>query len=837
VRALLFLLLLTAPALAAETRVQGTVTNPSESAHYTVWVVTDLDLTAPGQPAATVPVDPTTHAFDGTVRFDGPLPPHWIFLHQRFQSHGGPPVDLFMPVDLLPRTVADGGPVSIKGVSPELLMDRRKVAPSALPKTLFVALIVVGLGVGIRRRLQPFAAPMGRRSAPLIESPPPPPVARWEWGALTTALLVAAGLRLQQFSSASLDLLETTYLPSIGRPDPVGAASGLGAIPRMLQELGALYSLDVTHPPGYHAVVGAMGLLGDNPGLLRAPALLASLTTAGGLWWLLRRWSVGGALLALAAFAACQPAIYFGQDATPYAGVGLVAIASTLLAERALRTGRTGPWIGFFAVLVTGFFFHYNVAPMGIAQIGLLAALAWAGRDDRRWPAALHRAAGPALALSPLPLLWLWPHFTTFEPVAQNTRLVADTYAPDPGALSFLWDFYSVTAGLTANTPAWAAAATVPLLGLGLHRAIRSEDAAARAVGWLMLAMSAAFFFSIFFFYVNVRDHLGGKVFYGFRWVGWYLPVMLGATALGAVRGAGPWPLRAALAGAWLAGLLPGTWQAVTEPARPDYEGVASFIESELQPRDGLASLPTWFQRGNISFYFFQHAVIGRLPQEGEGMWMVDGVKATFEAVHPMLPFESSAPNAHVDRLWVANVDEQMSGRSKFNPVVAANAFAWADEHLEPDGVWAFDRIELRRYRRPAAMLTLGTGDELLLSADETVLNFRTYPLVDASRPGWRVGAELTPLDHLGPTVRYQAPTSPGCVDWTLRGLPDALDPDAANHWYLELRIPLAPGVEPQVEPLGPAQIQQRREGDVLRITAVGRPCWEEPLRIRVTGT
>ena len=57
----------------------------------------------------------------------------------------------------------------------------------------------------------------------------------------------------------SLDLLEVSYLPGIGRPSPFAeGVVGFAAIPRMLGELAQLYCLDLVHPPLYHFVLGVM---------------------------------------------------------------------------------------------------------------------------------------------------------------------------------------------------------------------------------------------------------------------------------------------------------------------------------------------------------------------------------------------------------------------------------------------------------------------------------------------------------------------------------------------------------------------------------------------------
>lgn len=835
-------LLLAVPAAAAP--IQGSITGVSDLASYEMWVTTSLDLAAPDQPVQRIPV-----AADGTWSADVDAERYWLFLHQRFRPEGGPPVELFLPVDLLPYTAPPAEPVLFPGVDPELVFVRSRfdTSFSVLKKWLLAVLVVFGAGFGVRRALRAQAAPAGRRSAPLADRGSPPLISPKERRIVLALMAVALALRLWGIVDQALDLLEISYLPGIGRPAQfAGGASGFMRLPLMLDELMRLYCIDLVHPPLYHAIMGVFGLFGDAEVLLRIPALISSLWTGWMLWMLLRRWSPAAGVAALGAFAIASPAIYFGQDATPYATVGLVALGSVLALLEALEQGTDRGWWTYFGWVVAGFFCHYNVALMAVGQLVLLCAVAWFGRADRRWAAAVHRGLRPALILAPFPVGWAWIHFSTFPTIAQDTRLVADTYAPDPGFASFTWDFTKVTGAVPADGPGWAAAIALVLLVLGLHRAAvprpRTDDTATppREIGLLLVVMALSFFASVGFFYVNVKAGLGGKVFYGFRWVGWFHPVMLGLVALGAVRGVGPWPLRAALAAAWLAGVIPGTVQMFQQASRPEYEKVSRFILQNLEDRDGLASLPAWFQRGNLSHYMLQHAGrVDRLPEEGEGMWLLDGKRVTIEAIHPSLPFESTARSTHFKRLWIATIDEQMSGRSKFSEPVARQALAWADEHLQPDGEWIFDRLILRRYIVPVDELKLKPGETFVANAADTVMNWRTYPPLNAShRPTMADPAAIAPRPHgLGRTASYHAPTSPGCVDWAFEGLPDRLVPDAPSHWYLELRFPLEPD-EPlhQVEALTDAQVYARREGDAMRVSAAGMPCSEAPLQVRITA-
>ncbi len=809
---LLIMLALASPAAAVEV----SIADRSPDAAYSIWVTTSLDLTREGQPVTRVELPPDVDVVDVPL----PAEPHWVFLHERFQVVGGPPVDLLLPHSLLP--VAAHEPIAFASVDPRLLMTRTRASldPSVLARLLFVILLVFGGGFGLRWYLRESAARPGRRSAPLdgASVPDVPPRARAIFWGLVAAL---TALRMPGFFSESLDLLEVSYLPGIGRPAPFAeGASGLAMLGGLFRELVALYCLDLTHPPLYHAVLGVFGLAGSQEWLLRMPALLASVGSAWFVWQLGRRWSEAAGLTGAGLLAVAAPAIYFGQDATPYAFVGTVALGAAWSVLRALETGLARYWRWFFGLLVAGFLCHYNVAPFGLALLGLVVF--WVVRGGtREWRAALHLGLGEALKLAIFPVSWTWLHFSTFPTVAQDTRLVADTYMPDPGWVSYLLDFTKVTAGVRADGPGWALLGALPLLVLGIAAALRDEDRSRRLLGQLFAVLGVTFVLSTLFFYENARTHLGGRIFWGFRWVGWYHPVLLAGLGLGLVRGLGPSWLRGALLVVWLAGAAPSTVQHLTEPARPDYRGATERILAELEDGDALATLPAWFQRGNLAYYLFDTGRLERAPQLGEGAWLVDGKRLTIESVHAGLPFETTARNTHADRLWLATVNETMFGRDKFDPKVAAQAVAWADENMLFEQEWQLDRLTLRRYRRKPGDLELGAGDPVRLDASRVVLMARTYPELEGevhfARP-----ASVPTLESLGPTMAYQAPMTPGCVEETPPGISDALRPEAAAHWVLDLRVP---GDEPEVQGIGSTWVTRQPVAGGTRVLAVGPPC------------
>ena len=814
--------------------IHGRVLSPDPASFQEVWIVTSLDFTAPGEPALRIPLAPDG-SFSAPWQPDGR--PWWLFIHQRLHPVGGPPMDLFLPLDLratLGPPPAEG--VELRAIDATRMVTRERLSfrPKVVLEMAVICLLFFGGGPALRRWLAARSGPPGLPSAPLASSTRGPPPGPAELLLVVVAMGLALGLRLPAMFTEAMDLLEVSYLPGIGRPNPFAEGQGgFRALFEVLRELAQLYCLDLVHPPLYHAVLGMVGLAGRADALLRVPALLVSVLTIPLLWALLRREHHGAAVLSAFVQAVAPASIYWGQDATPYALVNLCVVGATLAVVRGLESGRPRAWRWAFLLLYVGFLSHYNVALVGIVLVGAIVVLAWIHRSDRRWLGSLREAVDAAVRLGPIPVFWAWFHFSTFPTVAQDTRLFADTFEPDPGLLPFLRDFLDVIGGTLVDGAPIGQLAILGLLALGLHRAATSKRRP--VLGILLVALFLAFLGSVTFFHENLRVHLNGRVYYGFRWVSWFHPPMLGILALGVLGGRAPAPIRALLGFAWLASVLGASKVELLRPARPDYQAAARIIASELQDGDGVATLPTWFQRGNLGYYLMKGRTVRRAPDEGEGAWVIGGKKVTLEPIHAGLPFETTLVNSHVARLWLAVVDERSFGRVKWMEEVAKAGVLAADRTLERDGEWRVGRIRLLRYARPKEALRLQPGQELVLDAGQIVLNSRTYPQLP--RPVRLAVPTAAPPTPLGLTLRYHAPMTPGCVDWVWGSLSPELQPEAPTHWYLDARIPLATAAAtPDVFEEGPAQTWSRREGDMFRVTAVGGTCAGPPLRLRVVG-
>lgn len=768
------------PTAASAGEIHGRVEGWTDRAEYRVLLTTDLDLSTPDQPWASAAVEP---GGSFTLSWTGDLPAEhaWLFLDQRIPRSDGAPLRMLRPLDLDPfPAAAPPSPVTLLGVPPGMAglraSGRPVPAPWLLPLVLTVLLYGFGLAVryalrfrldageGARRLkavLQGGEAPRGplrlldHRAAPLADHTLPP-IGAAERRAVAGITLLAAALRLRGFG-APLELLEHTYGPGSA---PLGGATGPLA-ERIILALWRPSSVEVTHPPVYHWLLGP---LDGSEWLLRAPALLASLATVVGVWLLFRRVSRGAGLAAAFAVAIAAPAVHFGHDATPYALVGLVAVSSLLFLMHALHTGRNWAWRAWAGVLALGFLCHYMVGLFALAQTLALAVVLSLRLRGRAWLGAAHRAVGAVLLVAPLPLLWLVVHGAWFGPVALDTRLFADTYPLDPGLPVFLSTFAAVAAGASPDQVLGA----VPLLllmGAGIVVVLRRD----RVLGMLLLAMVGGFLGSVLFLHQNLVRHLGGRIFWGFRWVSWFLPLALGLAAAGMLgadpiaKPSGPRDLRATggrghlargvgalLALLWLGFALPATARLDQLSPHPDYRAAAQLIADQLEDRDALAVLPHWSQRGPLSWYVARAAGGAFGEAHGLDAWIVDGRALLVEAVDERLPTESSLRNAHVDRWWLAVVDERVFGRDKFSRQVADRAVEAAARTLTPDGQWSFDGLTLYRFINP---------------------------------PSPAPSRVTAPVDDLA-SVRWLAPNAETCR---------AEDDGAEPRWWLQVRVPGTP--------------------------------------------
>ena len=773
-------MLLAGSTTASAAVIEGSVSGWTDGLDCEVWLTDSLDLVG-RPPAAVAAVE------DGRFRLNTGVRPGegWLFLRQRGKDSSGAPYQLFMPLSLEPfelqrppeRVNLPAAPPDQAGLraSGQLAPDWWLV-PSLL--TLFV-LVLAGFGrrilsqmlrirsgaTTIQRVVDGGEGGPGRstsplrsdvRVAPMARTRPPVPPSTGEGRALGLILALAGLIRLPRLFGGSLDLLEHTYGPGTAR---VGGDESL-----MELLFTAPSVVEVTHPPLYHLLLMLMGALSPEPWLIRLPAFLASLGTVYLLWRLFRRFHPTTGLAAAATFGLCAPAIHFGADATPYALVGLVLIASIALLIRALESGRAAHWRAWMGLLTLGFLCHYVTAIFGLAQILALAGIALSRLRSDAWAGALHRALSAGLLFAPLPLAWAFVHFAWFDAVALDTRLFADTYPSDPGFLPFLGQFLAVACGLDPQQPLDATTIVV-LAAVGLTRWSRAN----RAVGMLVLACLVSFILGTAFLHYNLVSTLGDRIFWGFRWVAWAQPLLLGLAALALfprhpkamVRLVG-----SALAAYWLFAAISFSLDLDEHSARPDHRAVAETLLAEVQDRDAITVLPTWGQRGPITHHLAL-AGDGRFGDiDGTMAWSFGGRRVFMESTDEGLPFESSLSNSHFERVWILDIDERMFGRSKFSAEAAQRAIQWAvDTYDEPIPKREFTAASLRLLVPPREALTWSGRRTLHIQAPE----------IDIGSTPWL------------------EPNMPGC---------DRGGPGGEERWRLNIRVPVSPGmaaVEPEI--------------------------------------
>ncbi len=691
------LLLLATPLSAGAT--EGTLLGAEPGVSYEVLLTSSLDLTQDKHILGRAPLSPEAPDFV--------LPthpgPNWVFLRQEISRPSSPPLVFHRPADLLPLSDADSVVLHAVPRDLALLRDRRDAAPGwwRVP-TVLAFLVLVGLPL-LRRRLMRGTPGSHVREEHAVVVPhevaAAPP--RREWALLGAILGTAVLLRLPGMG-ASLDLLEWSYGPGSSRIVPLGEEPSLAQW--LMEALLDPPCLELVHPPLWHWLSnGIHSITGGLEWAMRLPSLLLSVSTAALIWWLMRGVSPRVGLAAAAAFAIAPPAVHFGRDATPYALLGFVCVSSLILLLRALRLGSVASWAAWAGILVAGFLTHYATVFFGLAQVAALLVLGVRTPGAGRLAAAQACKAG--IWVLPLPVAWTALHFSHFGATALDTRLYADTYPLDPGALRFFGEFGSVALGMPPSLGT-AALVLAFLAGFGLLRIARELP----ALGVLLAATTVGFVIGCGFFYWNLITELGGHVFWGFRWVSWFLPAAL-CMAAASLNRAWSW----AMAAVWVAGALYAPSMSSGISTRPDYRGAAALIAEDIQERDGLAALPLWGQRGPVRTYLVDLMGGTFTDTDGTAVWNLDGKNTFLEMHDERLPFESSARNAHVDRLWVVVPDERMFGREKFRSAVAAQALEWANKTMTLVRTVELDHLTLALYDRgpiefPPSINPLSTG-------------------------------------------------------------------------------------------------------------------------------
>jgi 4-amino-4-deoxy-L-arabinose transferase-like glycosyltransferase len=255
-----------------------------------------------------------------------------------------------------------------------------------------------------------------------------------------------------------------------------------------------LWSLCDPHPPGYYLLLRGVAVLGEGEMWLRLPSALAGALAVPLTWAVARaalrptaqpgqRWPDQAALLAAALLAVAPMAVWYSQEARPYALLSLSTLAMVWTGLRwRLRPTRTAAEVflllGWLALWVE---YGALVILLGL-NLFLLSGWPWqpangkSAGSDRRW-LALHMAL-----LAPFGLWWL----ISAQPAAlARMSYQAIFLAVQAQGLGIDWTPEVARRVIVAVALAGAG------LGLGLALAVRRSSRVRRWLGspWLAAAL------------------------------------------------------------------------------------------------------------------------------------------------------------------------------------------------------------------------------------------------------------------------------------------------------------------------------------------------------------
>ena len=399
-------------------------------------------------------------------------------------------------------------------------------------------------------------------------------VERW-WPALVVAAIAAAGfaLRAATFGDSLFgDELATEWTAS---------RSGLGGV------IDAVRSEQELTPPLYYLLASLTREIGDPLASVRLPSLLAG-TLAIPLVYLLgaRTVSRPAALVGTALFALNQFLIFHSVEARAYMLALLGVLLATLALLEALSSGRRVWWVGYAALSALCLYAHYTTA---FTLVVLAAWALWA--HPRRWRALALANAAAALAFLPWIGAWLddarsplaeinatLAPFTFERSIDEWVRLAVGR--PQAGLGSVVGDASLLLVALGFAIAALGLAIAVVRGRLSVGR----PDPRSGPVLLVALAVAAPLGAALFSALGN-DILIGRNISASLPYVALLAGALLAAETVVALRTAA---CVLALAGFAIAavGMLD------PERRRPDYEGVASFIDASTNPGAPILDFP-----------------------------------------------------------------------------------------------------------------------------------------------------------------------------------------------------------------------------------------------------
>ncbi len=625
------------------------------------------------------------------------------------------------------------------------------------------------------------------RHAPTSAAPETPSARLWV--TLSLALLALAA-RLVGLDQEPADSQELTYYLQVAIPRSFGAtdwktALGVALSPQMVSP----------HPPLYRLLLFFWCELGDSLTWLRALSVIAGAATVPVLHrWLVRELGrlpglVGAAALALSPFH-----VYWSQNATPYALLGLQVVAMMALHADALRSGGRRLWL-YGLCVASGLLTHF-LFPAFLGAMVLEVAWRW-WRSDRA--AADHRrlwrfaAAGGWAALPfagfAIGLVFYGLRMPVVMPMLAAMELFPTHSGPAEALPDFLGGVITFLGHGVASTfgdPRW-----LPLALPGTALAAWGLWRGARTLRWTVAAPLALF--GLFFLTLGVLTVAGGGFFYfASRRFAPAVPLLYAALAAGLAatgeRGR-RWALVAllVLAGSQGARLV---GQAL-DLEKPDLPAAAAWLDGRLADGDAVAVAPYVFFD-----FMYTWEVRDRIPDwwqvGGAARWVPyqrpDGSVATVmvSTSDLMLPWSQTLEHGFLERVWLITVDEVPWGLRELEgpgtigeaPLLAGGFQACPGEAYEGTrvSVRCFERGETR----PTLAPTLDVGEDdyrqaIALSPPGQVrspnrrLGHRSGFVVPHPGPGGAIVLSLKARRlHLPDGVRVTAEAAGQAIDSTI---------------------------------------------------------------------
>jgi 4-amino-4-deoxy-L-arabinose transferase-like glycosyltransferase len=217
-------------------------------------------------------------------------------------------------------------------------------------------------------------------------------------------------------------------------------------------------------------------LAGTSEYSLRFPSVFFGVLTLPPFVLLMRRLQGGTAALLAGLVAAIAPFwVYYGQEGRMYSEAVFFAVLSTYLLVRCIdyqglpgRINQAVNWVGYGLAAGLGFFTHYYMAFVILAQAGYFLWYWWRRRQNFRWAAA---SAGIALSVNLPWLVYALPSIGRVWGAAKRAPLATED------VLRQVVVAFSAGASVSKEEVTWMAPVFLALAGLGMavlrrHRAL-----------------------------------------------------------------------------------------------------------------------------------------------------------------------------------------------------------------------------------------------------------------------------------------------------------------------------------------------------------------------------